>query len=62
MKELDYGKDYQYAHNYENNFAEQEYMPNEISGEAFYQPGNNKREKEIKKWLELRWKGKYTKI
>ncbi len=61
MKELDYGKDYQYAHNYENNFSEQEYMPNEISGEAFYQPGKNKREKEIKKWLELRWKDKYTK-
>lgn len=59
MKELGYGQAYQYAHAYTNNFAEQEYLPEEISGTAFYIPGKNKREEELKTFLQNRWKGKY---
>jgi putative ATPase len=59
MKDLDYGKDYQYSHLGENNFLEQEYLPNEIKGTAFYQPQKNAREEELKKFLHERWKGKY---
>lgn len=59
MKQLDYGKDYKYAHSYENNFAEQEFLPDEISGTAFYQPGNNPREQADKTALNKKWKGKY---
>jgi putative ATPase len=58
MKELGYAKDYKYAHQYDQNFVEQEFLPAEISGTRFYDPGNNPREKEISKFLE-RWKGKY---
>ena len=60
MKDLDYGKEYQYAHNYENNFAVQEYLPEEISGTTFYEPQNNAREIELKKFLKNRWKDKYN--
>ena len=59
MKNLNYGKDYAYAHNYENNFSPQEYLPKEISGTAFYKPGNNAREAEIRKNLKTWWKDKY---
>lgn len=59
MKDLGYGKDYKYAHNYQNNFVEEEFLPEELSGKAFYEPGNNQREKAIKEFLEKRWKGKY---
>jgi putative ATPase len=59
MKELNYGKDYQYAHLGENNFLEQEYLPEEIKGTAFYVPQKNVREEELKKFLHERWKGKY---
>ncbi len=59
MKNLNYGKDYSYAHNYENNFSPQEYLPKEISGTAFYNPGNNAREAEIRKNLKTWWKDKY---
>ena len=59
MKNLDYGKDYQYAHSFENNFVEQEFLPEKISGKIFYQPGNNARENEAKQFLNKRWKGKY---
>ncbi len=59
MKNLDYGKHYQYAHDYDNNFAAQEYLPDELSGTAFYQPGKNAREEELRKWLKTRWKEKY---
>lgn len=59
MKNMDYGKDYKYSHSYENNFSEQEYLPGEISGNKFYEPGQNARENEIRKFLKDRWKEKY---
>ncbi len=59
MKNLDYGKNYQYAHDYDNNFAGQEYLPDELSGTAFYKPGKNAREEELRKWLKTLWKEKY---
>ena len=59
MKNLNYGADYQYAHNFENNFVELEYLPEAIKGSLFYAPQNNKKEQEVKQWLTLRWKGKY---
>ncbi len=60
MKDMNYGKDYQYAHNYENNFILQEFLPNEISGTAFYSPQKNAREEEIRRFLKERWKEKYN--
>jgi putative ATPase len=60
MKNLNYGKDYQYAHQYENNFVELEYLPEEISGTKFYEPGNNARENELRNFLKVRWKEKYN--
>lgn len=59
MKELGYGDNYKYAHNYENNFANQEFMPDEISGSKLYEPGNNAREKAYLDFLKQRWKDKY---
>lgn len=60
MKDLDYGKDYQYAHNYENNFVAAEFMPEGMEGENLYEAGNNQREASIKAFLEKRWKDKYS--
>ena len=59
LQELDYGKDYEYAHNYEGNFVEHEFLPEEISGKAFYIPGTNKREQGIQLDLREKWKSKY---
>lgn len=59
MKELDYGKEYAYAHNYEGNFVEHEFLPKEISGKPFYIPGRNKREQAIQLDLREKWKKKY---
>ncbi|GGG89844.1 ATPase AAA [Polaribacter pacificus] len=59
MKDLDYGKNYQYAHNYEQNFVEQEFLPDEISNTKLYEPGNNQRENAFKELLKARWKNKY---
>lgn len=59
MKELGYGEDYLYSHNYMNNFTEQEYLPDEIKNTAFYNPGNNARENELRNFLKNRWKDKY---
>lgn len=59
MKQMDYGKDYQYAHNFENNFVLQQFLPAEIDGRAFYIPQKNSREEEIRKFLKERWKEKY---
>jgi putative ATPase len=59
MKQLDYGKGYQYSHEYENNFLEQEYLPAALSGTVFYSPGKNAREEELRKFLKERWKNKY---
>ncbi len=59
MKDLNYGKAYQYSHLGENNFLEQEYLPDEIKGTTLFQPQKNAREEELKKFLHERWKGKY---
>lgn len=59
MKELGYGEEYQYSHNYANNFSEQEYLPDEIRNTDFYKPGNNARENEMRTFLKNRWKNKY---
>lgn len=59
MKNLDYGKDYKYAHSFENNFAEQEFLPDALSGKKFYEPGNNAREAEQRAYLKKLWKEKY---
>ncbi len=59
MKDLGYGQGYAYAHDHENNFADQEFLPEEISGTTFYHPGNNAREKAMKDFLKIRWKDKY---
>ncbi|RKR14019.1 putative ATPase [Maribacter vaceletii] len=60
MKDIGYGKDYKYAHSYENNFVMAEFLPNEISGTSFYTPGNNQRENALKDFLKNRWKDKYN--
>ncbi len=59
MKELGYGEEYQYSHDYVNNFSEQEYLPDAISNTAFYNPGNNSRENGTREFLKNRWKDKY---
>ncbi|MFY7988102.1 MAG: replication-associated recombination protein A [Flavobacterium sp.] len=59
MKELGYGDEYKYAHDFDNNFAEQEFLPDEIQNTSFYEPGNNAREKELRTFLKNRWKEKY---
>lgn len=59
MKNMNYGKGYQYAHSYENNFASMEFLPDEISGTKLYDPGRNAREEELRRYLRERWKDKY---
>ena len=59
MKELGYGEDYKYSHDYANNFAEQEFLPEAITGTAIYEPGNNARENSTREFLKNRWKDKY---
>ena len=59
MKDLGYGKEYKYSHDFPGNFAEQEFLPDEISGTTLYEPGNNKREYIDKQSLNQKWKGKY---
>jgi putative ATPase len=60
MKKMGYGKNYKYAHDYEKNFTEQEFLPDKIAGTAFYEPGKNPREEELRKFLRTLWKGKYN--
>jgi putative ATPase len=60
MKELGYGDEYKYAHDFENNFVEQEFLPNEISGTMLFNPSENAREKDLKDYLKQRWKNKYN--
>ena len=55
MKELGYGNEYQYAHAYEGNFVKQEFLPKEIAGTKFYEPGRNAKEAQIKEWLDKLW-------
>jgi len=59
MKELGYGEEYKYSHDYSNNFAEQEFLPEAISKKPIYIPGNNSRENSIREFLKNRWKDKY---
>ncbi len=59
MKELGYGHNYQYAHNYEDNFVDHEFMPEDIKNTRLYEPGNNARENAQREFLRQRWKDKY---
>jgi putative ATPase len=60
MKELGYGDEYKYSHDFSNNFSAQNYMPIEIEGTTLYEPGNNSREKSQREFLKNRWKDKYN--
>lgn len=60
MKELGYGEEYQYSHNYANNFSEQEYLPDAIKETKLYDPGTNSRENGTREFLKNRWKDKYN--
>lgn len=59
MKDLDYGKEYKYSHDYDQNFVEQEFLPDEIKNSILYEPGNNPRENQFREVLKNRWKSKY---
>ena len=59
MGDMDYGKGYKYAHNFDQNFAYQEFLPDEISKSSFYIPGNNAREADFKR-MEHFWQDKYN--
>jgi putative ATPase len=59
MKEIGYGKEYKYAHDFPGNFAEQEFLPDEISNSKLFDPGNNSRENDMRKRLQVLWKKKY---
>jgi len=59
MKDLDYGKEYKYAHSYEGNFVEQDFLPEEIRDVKLYEPGNNSTEKKIYEELKKKWNNKY---
>ena len=59
MKDLDYGKDYKYSHDYTNSFIQQEFLPEEISGTIMYEPGSSTRENQFRESLKNKWKGKY---
>lgn len=59
MKEIGYGNNYKYAHDYEGNFVQQEFMPQELSNTPLYQPGNNARERDLLKQLQAQWGKKY---
>ncbi|WP_026968607.1 replication-associated recombination protein A [Algoriphagus terrigena] len=59
MKDLNYGKAYKYSHDFPGNFVAQEFLPDEIKNTKFYEPGENARENELRKYLSGKWKGKY---
>ena len=59
MEELDYGKDYQYAHDHEGNFSDQEFLPDDLSGTTFYEPSDNNRENDMRARLRVLWGSKY---
>lgn len=59
MKDLNYGQNYKYAHDYEGNFTEQEFLPSELSETRIYEPGNNQREQAQRVYLKSKWKDKY---
>lgn len=60
MKEIGYGNNYKYAHDHSGNFVEQEFLPDRIKGTKFYDPQDNPRENELRKWLRALWKIKYN--
>ena len=60
MKQHGYGKGYRYSHDFDNNFSEQEYLPDAIAGTRFYDPGRNAREDELRRYLKALWKEKYN--
>mgnify|MGYP001334542366 FL=1 len=60
MNELGYGEGYKYSHDFQNQFTNQEYLPDEITGTKLYEPGKNKKEDSIRDFLKLRWKNKYN--
>lgn len=60
MKDLDYGKGYQYAHDYKNNFVQMEFLPDKIKDTKFYEPGKNTREEELRNYLKKLWDKKYN--
>lgn len=60
MKDLNFGKGYEYSHNHEQNFSKQEYLPDALKGLKFYEPGKNAREEELRKFLKSRWGDKYN--
>jgi putative ATPase len=59
MKDLGYGKNYLYSHDYTHNFVSQEYLPDELASTQFYEPGLNAREQKFREQLKKLWKGKY---
>ncbi len=59
MKQMDYGKEYKYAHSFENNFVMQQFLPDKLDGTTFYSPQKNAREEELRRFLKERWKEKY---
>ena len=60
MKNLGYGKDYKYAHSYKGNFIPDNFLPEEIKGTVFYDPGSNPKEEEVRKRLSVMWKDIYN--
>jgi putative ATPase len=60
MKDLDYGKGYQYAHDFRNNFVAMEFLPDTIKETKFYEPGKNAREEELRNYLKKLWDKKYN--
>lgn len=61
MKELGYGADYKYSHNYEDNFVTQEYLPHQLSDVSLWQPQNNSAEQKMKERMQYIWKDRYNK-
>jgi putative ATPase len=59
MKNIGYGDHYKYAHSFDNNFADQEFLPDKMKGKKFYEPGKNAKEADIRAWIKERWKEKY---
>ena len=59
MKDLGYGKGYKYAHDYDNNFVLEEFLPDEVQNTKIYDPGHNARELKFRERLQKLWKGKY---
>jgi putative ATPase len=60
MKNIGYGKDYKYAHSYEGNFVPDNFLPQEIKGTVFYDPGRNPKEEEVRKRLSVMWRDIYN--